>query len=87
MIDFFLSSWEALPESVQYLTVTLLKIVLVTVGVGVSVGVGCSVSVGVTVGVSVGSGVELGPSVAWSGAASISASICSCPNDAGRSGC
>ena len=33
MIDFFLSSWEALPESVQYLTVTLLKIVLVTVGV------------------------------------------------------
>jgi len=33
MIDFFLSSWEALPESVQYLTVTLFKIVIVTVGV------------------------------------------------------
>ncbi len=33
MIDFFLSSWEALPESIQYLTVTLLKIVVVLVGV------------------------------------------------------
>ncbi len=33
MIDFFLSSWEALPPTVQYLTVTLFKIVLVTVGV------------------------------------------------------
>ena len=33
MIDFFLSSWEALPPTVQYLTVTLFKIVIVTVGV------------------------------------------------------
>ena len=33
MIDFFLASWEALPPTVQYLTVTLFKIVIVTVGV------------------------------------------------------
>ncbi len=32
-MDFLLSSWEALPPTVQYLTITLFKIVIVTVGV------------------------------------------------------
>ena len=33
MIDFFLSSWDALPPTVQYLTITMFKIVIVTIGV------------------------------------------------------
>ncbi|MEM8817025.1 MAG: NADH-quinone oxidoreductase subunit NuoH [Pseudomonadota bacterium] len=33
MIDFFLSSWDSLPPTVQYLTVTTFKIAVVTVGV------------------------------------------------------
>ncbi len=33
MMDFLLSSWDALPPTVQYLTITMFKIVIVTVGV------------------------------------------------------
>ena len=33
MMDFLLSSWDALPPTIQYLTITMFKIVIVTVGV------------------------------------------------------
>ena len=33
MMDFLLSSWDALPPTIQYLTITMFKIVIVTIGV------------------------------------------------------